>query len=188
MDTPVPVPEATPDNVVSITPKAIKKARPKKVTLPKKVVAKKVALPVKEAAPKVGTKKGKGKKVEKIRKPGPAMQRLAAKIKLKYEKGECRFRGCSKPALGLRWCKNHKKFVRKMQLKANNVVWRKRVRAGKADHHVVYRKHATFWTIAHKDAALKKVKKGESIIKTREEFRKALKSVPKEMKKAVARA
>lgn len=184
-----PAQEATPSNVTPITPKAVvKKERPIKATYSSKPVAKKAAAPVKAASPKVGTKKGKGKKVEKIRKPGPAMQKLAAKIKLKFEPGECRVRGCNKKTVGLKWCPKHKKIIRKMQLKANNAVWHKRVKAGTADHHVVYKKHATVWALTHQDKALAKVKKGLSIIQTPKDFQKALSAVPKSVKKAVSSA
>lgn len=57
------------------------------------------------------------------------------------------------------WCFPCYKKRRKKQLKANNVVWRARVKKGTAGHHVRYRRHATEWAKQHKTAAIAQAKK-----------------------------
>lgn len=167
-----------------------------KVKLVKKPVAKKAAVkepkakapkakkePKMKAAPKeVKTVKAKPVPGNKLkfgsRKPGPAMGLF--KLKDPAEPGVCRVYGCSKKASSGkgRWCAPHKKEIRKAQLKANNVIWRKRVKAGTAGHHVVYsvekKLRPTEWAVKNKEKALAKVKKGEATIEGIGEFKKLL--------------
>jgi hypothetical protein len=164
--------------VVKSEPKpAAKKA---KKAAPKKVAAKPAE---KRKEPVVRNAKSLG------RKPGPAMVALKNKIKLQVVPGECRFRGCSKKTIGTRakWCLKHKKAIRKFQLKENNKVWNKKVKEGKADHHVVYRGHATVWALQNKEKAIRKVKMGVSIIPTVKELEAAFRKTPAAIKEAVRR-
>ncbi len=78
----------------------------------------------------------------------------------KTEKPKCR--GCKKGAVKSsrsKWCSPCYKKRRRKQLKANNVVWRARVRKGTAGHHVRYRRDPTEWAAANKEKAIKQAKK-----------------------------
>lgn len=117
-----------------------------------------------------------------------------AKFKWKKERirGECDILGCkAKGHPGYR-CKKHKKAVRKVQLKLNNIRWRKNVKEGKAGHHVVYtpmeeKQRLTKW--ARKDtASAEKVVKQEATIIDMETFKKLKKADAKPVKTAKAKA
>jgi hypothetical protein len=56
------------------------------------------------------------------------------------------------------WCEPCYKVRRTKQLKDNNVVWRKRVEAGTADHHLTYKARPTEWAAKNRSEAKKKAK------------------------------
>lgn len=145
-------PKVSKPKVPKVTkPKAAKKAEPKKV-------------PAKPKGEKVKPAVKKTKKNEK-RQPGPAMKALAGKVKENRVLGVCMRKGCSTKTVTHRakWCREHKKAIRKAQLAANNVVWKRRVLKHEAGHHVAYRNEATKWSATHKDKALDLAKKGHSV-------------------------
>lgn len=105
------------------------------------------------------------------RKPGPATAKFKFKP-LPKSRTQCDVLNCKvRPSKGFR-CTGHKKLIRKAQLKANNVVWKKRVKAGTAGHHVIYTRPgekkpiATRWSLGKKTAELahKKVAAGHSVV------------------------
>lgn len=122
--------------------------------------------------------------------PGPAMQALASKLRAEPSLGGCDVIGCKNRATSPRaWrCGPHKKAIRKAQLKANNAVWRKRVKEGKAGHHVVYKGYASVFSLKNTKVAEKIVTSGRSTLKTRDEFREVLRKVPESVKKEVKAA
>lgn len=147
------------------------------------------AKPAKAVASKQGGKKTAPQKERKTmktspkkatavpkRKPGPAMAKF--KVKPVAEPGICRLVGCKTKTAGVKWCATHKKQIRKAQLKANNPVWRKRIKAGTAKHHVVYSDRPTAWAVKAKEEALKIVKSGHSIIPTVKDFKAILSKGP----------
>jgi hypothetical protein len=109
------------------------------------------------------------------RKPGPAM--AAFKQKKERRLGVCNLIGCAQKTVTAKskWCKEHKKEIRKAQLAANNIIWRKRVEAGTAGHHVAYRNHATVWAQENAKKALSLVKSGKSVIEDPKKFEEILK-------------
>ncbi len=117
-----------------------------------------------KAAPKAKAKKAlRAKRVV-----GPATAKF--KFKAERKRGECDVLGCNaKPQAGFR-CTKHRKLIRKAQLKANNVVWKKRVKAGTAGHHVVYTRPgeklpiATRFAMKAPEKALEVVRKEHSIV------------------------
>lgn len=117
-----------------------------------------------EKAPK-GGKKEKSVKKQTKRGVGPGTKRF--KFKAVRKAGECDVLGCSRSpsTTKARRCLKHKKLIRKEQLKANNVVWRKRVQKGTAGHHIVYtspkegKTSLTEWARANPERAMKLVKK-----------------------------
>jgi hypothetical protein len=73
-----------------------------------------------------------------------------------------RCKGCKKlPTKSARskWCLGCYTKRRRKQLKANNVVWKARVKKGKAGHWVRYNGKPTSWAQQHKTAAIKQVRK-----------------------------
>lgn len=129
------------------------------------------------------------------RKPGPAMtSKWLKKMRSKRTVGECFVKGCkAKPHGRAKFCSPHKKQIRKDQLKANNKVWRARVKKGEAGHHVVYDGRATKFSTKDTQAARRIVSDGHSIIKKVTEFDKLvaetkneLRAKPKATKKKAA--
>lgn len=113
-------------------------------------------------------KTAKKAEVWKVLKKTTHSKTLASlKLKVKPERipGVCLVQGCNKPsATGLaQWCRDHKKAIRKEQLRLNNIVWRKRVEQGKAGHHLVYRNKPTGFAVENPDKALAIAKKGVGI-------------------------
>lgn len=122
----------------------------------------------KAVSPKKVLKAVKAPKKERTKPVGKGT--LLFKYKPKRSREVCDVLSCrEKPKKGFR-CEKHRKMIRKAQLKANNVVWKKRVKEGTAGHHVVYTKPDTGKTIATKfslkatDKATAVVKSGHSII------------------------
>ena len=109
-------------------------------------------------------------------KVGPAMKRF--KFKKDRKPGECDVLGCKVNGLApARRCHKHKKLIRKAQLKANNVVWRKRVKEGTAGNHAVYTfdgdQVATKFARKESSKALAAVKAGHAVVDEKG-FKKAL--------------
>lgn len=121
--------------------------------------------------------------------PGPAMLKLQNKLKAAPVQGQCDVRGCNAKAASPRAfrCLKHRKAIRKLQLKANNAVWRRRVKAGTAGHHVVYRRAATVFTLKNRPLAEKIVMAGRATVTTKTELEKAIRAVPVEARKEVRR-
>lgn len=179
-------------NVVNI--KAVKKPKPAaKVTKAKapeaKPLSKADAKMLKESrkrSAKIREKKAAEAKAAKAKRPegaqllskgpGPAMKGFKVKVDKAIKPGLCQLHGCSAKAATKRakWCREHKKTIRKAQLAANNVVWRKRVSEGTAGHHVAYRGKPTWWAVEKPKAALTLVKAGASIIEDPKKLEEAL--------------
>lgn len=179
--------EAVTIEVVKAVKKAVKKvAAPKKAPAkPVKKPAKKAPAPKKPAKEKKPAKKAKEAKLPELSrevyelrrrqqertapslqsipvKQGPAAKVLAKRIKTKLEPGVCWLKGCQEEAK-VRWCPKHQKEVRKLQLKLNNQTWQKRVKAGKAGHHILYRGKASAYTVENLKSALAASKGGRGI-------------------------
>ena len=170
----------TAEKVVAKVETAVKAAK----KLVKKVKAK-AAKPTKKEAPKKAPQKAKElvkiKGAQLLKKgPGPATKAWAKKFRADREPGQCNMKGCSRKTVTPRakWCAPHKKEVRKAQLKANNVVWRKAVKEGRAGHHVVYDGQATVFTLQNKNQAEKIVLAGRATVTTKTELEKAIRAVP----------
>lgn len=129
-----------------------------KVVAPLKEVKKPEAKPVKVAKKsKAKTKVKKRKVLPRIK--GPAVHALKFKEGKRHQ-GQCDIVGCmskSRTPRAFR-CAKHQLDVRTAQLKANNVTWQKRVKAGTAGHRRVYHGEPTTWADAQ--AAKKRKKKG----------------------------
>lgn len=150
----------------------------RKAKAPKKVKVAKAKPAKAKKAPKEKAKGGPSLQIKDRAKVGPAMKKF--KFKVKRQKGECDVLGCKVKGLGSkRRCPKHKKLIRKAQLKANNVVWRKRVKDGVAGHHAVYtdsdegKTRATKFAVKAADKALAAVKAGHSVVDV-DGFKKAL--------------
>lgn len=120
----------------------------------------------------------KSKRKARAAKPkihGPAYAIFKKKLRERWEPGHCMFKGCSKkpPTSRSRYCQTHYKEYRKVQLAENNKVWRKRIDAGKALHHVIYNGELTEWSKKNIVAARRLVSDGKSVA-DREEFEKAV--------------
>lgn len=123
--------------------------------------------------------------IERSKSPGPGTKQF--KFKKERIVGECDVLGCKAKAKSPRSfrCKAHMKAVRKVQLKMNNKVWRKRVKAKEAGHHTVYtnpnddkpRRALSAWARGNIDRA-KKVVEQEATIIDMEEFKKLTKAKP----------
>jgi len=157
-------PEQVAANIAKNTGKAPAKVQPKPKAKTKskpepKPKAKKVEKP----------KAAKPKKTPKAKVVGPAMKKLASKLRPK-EQGKCDWKGCPAKTGKKYRCLKHMKVVRKLQLAANNVVWRKRVKAGTAGHHAVYtsplqkKQRLTQWAKKETPKAEAQVKEGASIV------------------------
>lgn len=152
--------------------KAVKKVLVKKPlkVIPLKPNAKLRKLSTLLAKPRA--KKAEGapalKPISKVVANCAAIKKLNWKLRAARVPGLCSKLGCQVkfPSRGQIYCKAHKKAVRKVQLKLNNIVWRRRVKAGTAGHHVVYDDTATKWTMKARKEAEKKVKTNHSIVKT----------------------
>ncbi len=111
----------------------------------------------------------KAKKSKRTKPLGPGT--LKFKFKATRSRAVCDVLNCkAKPSKGFR-CPKHKKLIRKAQLAANNIVWKKRVKAGTAGHHVVYtnpkkKTQATRWALKATNKAMK-VHSGAATLKTR---------------------
>ncbi len=142
--------------------------------------------------------KSKKPKVLADLKPGKRTTQSKALAALKWKLKPIRTRGvCAKLGCNIKFpnarrvfCKKHKKALRKVQLKLNNVVWNKRVKAGTAGHHVVYKGGATEFAVKKTAEAEKKIKAGKATIDL-PTFKKILKEAPKtgtgQAKKALAK-
>lgn len=106
---------------------------------PKKVTKVSVKAKPKAKAPRAKRLKGPLPRAKK----GPASK--VVKVKTNREPGVCTKLRCGSKTASPRskWCKAHKKEVRALQLKLNNVVWRKRVEKGVAGHYESYRGRPT---------------------------------------------
>lgn len=115
------------------------------------------------------------------RKPGPAAKLY--EVKTNPERGTCWMKGCSKPSITKRsrWCGEHKRYVRKLQLAENNKVWRRRVEKGEAGHHVAYKNRPTEWAAKHLKQAEKAVKSGKSVYDEKA-WQKVVAKVPAKLK------
>lgn len=131
---------------------------------------------------KVKTKEKKARRVV-----GPGTKKFS--FKEARVRGACDVARCSKKARspkGFR-CKKHIKLVRKAQLKANNVVWRKRVKAQTAGHHIVYTfkkvTKPTEWATRNPDAAVTQTERGATVdTKALRQLLKEFKPQPKAVK------
>lgn len=112
-----------------------------------------------------------------------------ALLSLKWKLKPQRVRGvCTKQGCNVKWsgqpgrvfCKKHKAELRVEQLRLNNIVWLKRVKAGTAGNHVIYGGKATKFSVAKPKAALKVVEAGEATVDVAE-FKKILKAAPKQL-------
>lgn len=112
-----------------------------------------------------------------------------ALLSLKWKLKPQRVRGvCTKQGCNVKWsgqpgrifCKKHKAELRVEQLRLNNIVWLKRVKAGTAGNHVIYGGKATKFSVAKPKAALKVVEAGEATVDV-VEFKKILKAAPKQL-------
>jgi hypothetical protein len=123
---------------------------------------------VKKLSPKQVLKKANPKaKRERIKPLGPVTKQF------KFKDGPKSFEICdvlnckSKPKKGFR-CDAHRKLIRKAQLKANNAVWKKRVKAGEAGHHAVYtyegKRIATRAALKDTEKFIPVVKSGHSVV------------------------
>lgn len=156
----------------------VKEAKAAKVPAKPAKVAK-VAKPAKVA----GAKSPKAKKVI-----GPATKNFKFKDGPKDRK-VCDVKGCTKkPKTGFR-CDAHRKEIRKAQLAANNVVWKKRVKAGTAGNHVIYTRPgekkpiATQFSLKNPDKAAKQVFNEHSILETVKDFKEILSRTKQERAK-----
>lgn len=203
MDPQVATPEVKPEGDTvkaapsSNPPKKTKAATPKPKPATTKVKAKGETTKVAAKEPKAKAAKKVKKEVMKIKGaqllkkgPGPAMVALAKKVRTDVETGHCHFRGCTKKSVTNRakWCLAHKRAIRKAQLKANNAVWRKRVKRGEAGHHVVYDGRATMFTLQNKPLAEKIVLAGRATVTTKTQLEKAIQAVPLALKKEIKKA
>ncbi len=161
--------------VAKAKPKVEKKAPKPKVVKASKAKAVKAAKVPKVKAPKAAKKVGPGT--------------VKFKFKENRKPGQCDVLNCSVNNLkGVkRRCPKHKKIIRKAQLKANNVVWKKRVKNKEAGHHAVYtydgKQLATRYSLKATDKVADVVKKGHSIIKEVGTF-KAIVAKTKKMRAA----
>lgn len=141
----------------------------------------------KKAAPKAKPTAQKVKKTDRIKPIGPGTKMF--KFKAERAAGECDVQGCKVKGLGKkRRCGKHKKEIRKEQLRANNVVWKKRVKDGTAGHHVVYTRPgekkpiATKYSLKKTDAAVAVVAKGHSVVEKVGDFKEIIARTKKEMR------
>lgn len=143
--------------------------------------------PKETKAPKAKAVKAAKVKAKAAKKVGPGT--IKFKFKENRKPGQCDVLNCSVNNLkGLkRRCPKHKKIIRKAQLKANNVVWKKRVKNKEAGHHAVYtydgKQLATRYSLKATDKVADAVKKGHSIIKEVGAF-KAIVAKTKKMRAA----
>lgn len=153
----------------------------------KKTIAKpkteKVAKAKVVKAPRPTAKKVSKERVKPI---GPGTKQF--KFKTERAAGECDVQGCKVKGLGKkRRCTKHKKEIRKVQLAANNKVWKARVKAGTAGHHVVYTRPgekkpiATKFSLKATDKAVKVVGAGHSVIEKVGDFKEIVSRTKKEL-------
>lgn len=112
-----------------------------------------------------------------------ALLSLKWKLKPQRVRGVCTKQGCNvkwSDQPGRVFCKKHKAELRVEQLRLNNIVWLKRVKAGTAGNHVIYNGKATKFSVAKPKAALKVVEAGEATVDV-VEFKKILKAAPKQL-------
>ncbi len=143
--------------------------------------------------PKQEVKKVAAKKVHMLVPPLKTVKSKAF-LKLKWVAkesrlpGTCLKKGCSKTGVQGQWCKKHRKIIRKVQLKLNNIPWRKKVKAqGKSykpnQMHVVYGGKATPATLKDQKRASKRVRLGKStVIETQKMLDKAISLAKQEHK------
>ena len=160
-----------------------KEAEAKKA--PKKEIKVKPKKEVKQAKVKPTAKKVKAKDRTKPIGPGTKL--------FKFKDGPKSFEVCDvlncreKPKSGFR-CVKHKKAIRKEQLRANNIIWRQRVKNGTAGHHVVYTRPgekkpiATKYSLKKTDAAVKAVSTGHSVVEKVGDFKEIVARTKKELK------
>ena len=125
-------------------------------------------------------KKTKSKKAPKTyvvpmtTKACPALKVLKWTLKPTRTKGSCIKVGCAKTGIATLWCVQHRKQLRKVQLKLNNIPWRKkRAKAGYKPTvpHLVYRGAVTPFAAKNREVAHKRIKAGFSrIVKSVKEF------------------
>lgn len=101
----------------------------------------------------------------KRRAVGPAMEAIQNRMKTQRTPGICMIRECRNKSTTpkAKWCKKHQKEVRKLQNAANHTVWKMRVAAGMAGHHVVYKGRPTSWAATNKRRALRLAQAGHSV-------------------------
>lgn len=171
-----------------------------------KAMADRIAANRKEAEAKKAPKKEIKAKAEKKAAPvkaKPTAKKVKAKDRtkpigpgtklFKFKDGPKSFEVCDvlncreKPKSGFR-CVKHKKAIRKAQLKANNITWRKRVKDGTAGNHVVYTRPgekkpiATKYSLKKTDAAVKVVSTGHSVVEKVGDFKEIVARTKKELK------
>lgn len=117
-----------------------------------------------------------------------AIRKLKWSLKEKRLPGQCIKQGCNKKGCEGIFCKKHKKILRKVQLKLNNIPWRKKkVQPGykPKQMHVVYAGKATKQTLADEKRARKRVKMGKSLtITTNKMLQKAIDAAKVEHKQS----
>lgn len=116
-----------------------------------------------------------------------AAKKLKWKLLAKRKPGQCTKAGCSKPSKSKLFCPKHRKLLRKMQLKLNNIPWvaKKRKLGAKYEpnqKHLVYKGKPTEWTRRYAPKAIALVKKGHNKW-TVSALTKVLKTVPPKPKK-----
>lgn len=108
-----------------------------------------------------------------------AIKSLKWKLPENRTLGKCCKVGCSKTGVQGIFCKKHSKILRKEQLRLNNIPWRKKVQAQGKDYmpdhpHLAYNGVATKFAVVKPKAALKLVKSGDRVLKTRRELEAAI--------------
>ena len=169
----------------STPPEKVEKVTKMKTKKAAKKIEKKVA---KKAAPKTAVVK---------RKTGPWMKHFKPGVDMSKQ-GVCKVKKCTKKVGKAKWCAAHKKEIRTLQLKLNNVTWHKAVDEGDAGHHVVYTvegvTRATEWArlnpskavaLANKHGTVDPATLKKLIAQSEKDYEKEVKARAKEVKQRV---
>lgn len=145
------------------------KPKIKMVDLKKKKKAGIVPKLLKKAEKKLKTKAAKDKVktygIPKTTAASKSIKKLNWKLKESRLKGACLKQGCSKVGCKGVFCKKHRKILRKVQLKLNNIPWRKKKAQPNyvpTQKHLAYAGKATKFVMNDVDRAKKIVKKGHN--------------------------
>lgn len=174
---------------VAVKPEAELKAVAKAV----KKVAKRVEKVAKKVSKKPAKKASKAPSIKGAYNVSPKPRNIpiaGIKFKKVIVNGTCRVLGCNaKCPPRANTCATHKKQIRKAQLEAGMVKFRKRQAAGKAGHYVVFRGKPSKWALANPEAAKRMVKEGLTCtIDKPEEFIKKIDAGVAKLKAAAKKA